>query len=438
VSPRACVLGASMVLEHVPDLVRYGSKPRRESSRVDELVSARRTFEDAVRYPPNQVMVGALAPESLWELPRPWWRDAAPAEADGPFGEILGQAAFYDLLAEVDRFDLVRLKDEPAEHELALWHEDRLAGAVAGAHAQDEALSAYVMLENLACKASAVHALRRLLTSHPEIDPGSITYVVNAGEEAVGDRYQRGGGALAKAVAEDVGLLEAGGSDVKAFCAGPIHALVVAGALVESGVHERVAVVAGSSLAKLGMKFLPALDRGLPLLEDVLAGFAAVVGPATDGSPVLRLDAVGTHRVGSGSSQQALLEDIVSGPLERMGRRIADIDRYATELHNPEITEPAGGGDVPDRNYRMLAGLGVVSGEFGKDRIEVFARERGLPGFAPTQGHIASAVPWLPHALARFEAGELGSTMLLAKGSLFLGRMTRLWDGASITLEARR
>ena len=26
--------------------------------------------------------------------------------------------------------------------------------------------------------------------------------------------------------------------------------------------------------------------------------------------------------------------------------------------------------------------------------------------------------------------------MLLAKGSLFLGRMTRLWDGASITLEA--
>ena len=26
--------------------------------------------------------------------------------------------------------------------------------------------------------------------------------------------------------------------------------------------------------------------------------------------------------------------------------------------------------------------------------------------------------------------------MLMAKGSLFLGRMTQLWDGASITLEA--
>jgi hypothetical protein len=28
--------------------------------------------------------------------------------------------------------------------------------------------------------------------------------------------------------------------------------------------------------------------------------------------------------------------------------------------------------------------------------------------------------------------------MLMAKGSLFLGRMTRLWDGASITLEGER
>ncbi len=62
-------------------------------------------------------------------------------------------------------------------------------------------------------------------------------------------------------------------------------------------------------------------------------------------------------------------------------------------------------------------------------------RSHGLPGFSPTQGHIASAIPWLPHALRAFERGELHTTMLMAKGSLFLGRMTRLWDGASITLE---
>jgi len=51
-------------------------------------------------------------------------------------------------------------------------------------------------------------------------------------------------------------------------------------------------------------------------------------------------------------------------------------------------------------------------------------------------GLIASAVPWLPHALDRLASGELHSTLLMAKGSLFLGRMTQLWDGASITLDA--
>jgi betaine reductase len=225
---------------------------------------------------------------------------------------------------------------------------------------------------------------------------------------------------------------------VKAFCAAPIHALIMAAGLVASGVHDRVAVVAGGALAKLGMKFEGALEHGMPILEDVLAATAILVGPADDGpahAPRIRLDAVGRHRVVAGSSQQALLEDIVGRPLDAMGRSVADVDVYATELHNPEITEAAGGGDVPDRNYRMLAGLGVVRGELTRDAMPAFVRAHGLPGFSPTQGHIASAIPWLPHALRRFAAGELGCTMLMAKGSLFLGRMTRLWDGASITLE---
>jgi glycine/sarcosine/betaine reductase complex component C subunit beta len=58
-----------------------------------------------------------------------------------------------------------------------------------------------------------------------------------------------------------------------------------------------------------------------------------------------------------------------------------------------------------------------------------------MPGFSPTQGHVASAVPWLPHGLRALRAGEIGSTMLVAKGSLFLGRMTELADGMSILLE---
>jgi glycine/sarcosine/betaine reductase complex component C subunit beta len=435
------VLGASMTLEHVPDLVRFGSKPWRERDSFASSGAERlRSFADAVAYAPNQVMIGNRSPFDLWELERPWWAatsDDGSATPVGASGEILEQRSFYELLTEVDRFDLLRPKQEPRDGELLLVDGAEPFAAFRGEHDADPSLSAEVLLENLAVKASAVHALRHLLSSGC-IDPTDVGYVLGCGEEAVGDRYQRGGGNLAKAVAEDCGLSEASGADVKAFCAAPLHAIVSGASLVAAGVHDVVVVVAGGSLAKLGMKFLGAIKGDGPIVEDVLAGVALAVGrddAAPDGCPRVRLDAVGHHRVGAGSSQQALLEDLVARPLEALGRRMTDVDRYATELHNPEITEPAGGGDVPARNYRMLAGLGVMRGELTREEIAGFAHDRGLPGFAPSQGHIASAVPWLPHALASFQAGTLETTMLLAKGSLFLGRMTRQWDGASIVLE---
>jgi glycine/sarcosine/betaine reductase complex component C subunit beta len=431
------ILASSLVLAHVPDLVRYGSKPSREQMRAAEIGHALRSYEKAAGYPPHQVFIGNLRPEELWDLPRPWSSTTNGGMRSGPFGEILNQREFYDLLAAVDQFDLIRLGEDPDERrgEIALFEGERVIGAVGRAHDVDESLRPQILLENLACKASGVHALRFLLES-TGTDPASIGYAIAAGEEAIGDRYQRGGGALGKAIAEACGLTSASGSDVKAFCAGPIHALVVAGALVEAEVFEHVVVVAGGSLAKLGMKFIGALVHGSPVLDDVLAGMAVLVGPAHDGDPILRLDAVGLHRVGSGSSQEGVLKDIVARPLERLGRQIIQIDRYATELHNPEITEPGDGGDVAERNYRMIAALAVIRGEMERSEIPGFSRAHGLPGFAPTQGHIASAIPWLPHALVRLRSGEIRSTMLLAKGSLFLGRMTRLWDGISITLEA--
>jgi glycine/sarcosine/betaine reductase complex component C subunit beta len=432
---RAAILAASLTLQHVPDLVRYGSKPSREPARIPDLLAALRSFEDAVGYAPHQVFIGNQAPERLRDLPRPWSAVSAAGTAAGRCGEILPQSAFYDLMSEVDQFGLLKYKEDPAGRDLPLYADGEIIGAFSAANESDESLTAQVVLENLACKASAVHATKFLLAS-ADVDPDSISYVMGSGEEAIGDRYQRGGGNLGKAVAEAAGLLQAAGADVKAFCAGPIHALILAGALVEAGVHDHVAVVAGGSLAKLGMKFESMLDRGMPILEDMLAGMAILVGLADQpGRMVMRLDAVGRHRVAAGSSQQALLEDIVGRPLSRMGRPITGIEIYAPELHNPEITQPAGGGDVPDRNYRMLAGYGVLRGDLGKSDLSDFALRHGLPGFSPTQGHIASAIPWLPHALHRAGRGEISSTMLMAKGSLFLGRMTRLWDGASITLE---
>src|ERR671922_89296 len=136
---------------------------------------------------------------------------------------------------------------------------------------------------------------------------------------------------------------------------------------------------AGGSLAKLGMKFAGALRNDVPVLEDVLAGLAILVGPAGDGAPVVRLDAVGRHRVGSGSAQQAVLEDLVVEPLSRLGRGILDVDRYATELHDPDITEPAGAGNVPSRNYRLIGALAVKRGELPRERLDGFEHERGLP-----------------------------------------------------------
>ena len=58
-----------------------------------------------------------------------------------------------------------------------------------------------------------------------------------------------------------------------------------------------------------------------------------------------------------------------------------------------------------------------------------------MPGFSPTQGHIASAVPFLGHAYDRMVKGDMERAMFLAKGSLFLGRMTQMSDGLSFILE---
>jgi betaine reductase len=310
----------------------------------------------------------------------------------------------------------------------------RCVGCIRGDHERDPSLTAAVLLENLAAKASgflALHYAVRALQGDP------IDYLLGCGEEAVGDRYQRGGGSLSKAMAEMAGCTQASGSDLKAFCCAPVHALVAAAALVASGTFRRVAVVGGGSLAKLGMKFQGHLARGMPVLEDVLAATAIVV-EADDGvSPVLRLDLVGTHPVGAGSSPPVMMAELVRKPLARAGLRLVDVDRYATEMHNPEITEPQGSGNVPLNNYRLIASLAVGAGEIPRDGIDAFVRQRGFPGFSPTQGHIAAAIPLLGWFREEMLQGRIRRALLVAKGSLFLGRMTQQSDGMSVLIESR-
>lgn len=466
------IRGVSCVLAHTPGLLRYGSKPTRELAKDERTVLPRlqqhlRSFDDAVAYPPNQVFIGNRTPESLWDVPEPWWRNGqSGATRRGPFGQIVSESAFWGLLRMADEFGIVDIERRYLDASAAelrstdLWSDAELervtrtaaattgkdgslglhgadgspVGHVARGYPDDTSQTADILLENLACKASGALAIKQLLCQLG-MAATEVEYVLGCGEEAVGDRYQRGGGSISKAMAEMAGCTQATGSDVKAFCCAPVHALVLAGALVQSGIYRSVVVVGGGSLAKLGMKMLGHLAKDMPLLEDSLAAVAILVGPADASGVRLRLDAVGRHTVGSGGSAGAIYEALVTVPLDRLGLRMTDVDKYAVELHNPEITQPAGSGNVPRTNYRIIAGLAVMRGEIKREGIDAFERTHGMPGFVPTQGHIPAALPYLAHALPRLRDGSLRNALFIAKGSLFLGKMTNMSDGMSVLVD---
>jgi betaine reductase len=301
---------------------------------------------------------------------------------------------------------------------------------------EDSNLTPQILLENLAVRASGVMALRNMVGKMGGAQ--EIDYLLGCGEEAVGDRYNRGGGNMAKAIGQLCGCLHATGSDTKAFCCGPVHALVMAAGLVSSGIFDNVAVIAGGSFAKLGMKFEGHLRSDMPILEDIIAGISIWVRRNDGKSPIIRLDSIGKHEISSGSAQQAIIEKLVVQPLDRLGMKLTQVDKYATEMHNPEITEPQGSGNVPLTNYRTIGSFAVMRQEIERDELDKFVKVHGMPGFSPTQGHIASAVPVLGHSLRKIMSGQRENTMFLAKGSLFLGRVTQLSDGISFLLTANR
>ncbi len=121
------------------------------------------------------------------------------------------------------------------------------------------------------------------------------------------------------------------------------------------------------------------------MLEDLLGAFAVLISEDDGASPILRTDAIGRHRVGTGSSPpQAVTTALVTEPLDRIGLSITDIDKYSVEMQNPEITVPAGGaGDVPLANYRMIAALGVRQGVLERAELNDFVAKHGLTGWAP-------------------------------------------------------
>lgn len=471
------VKGTSYVMVHVPDMVMANGTTQTtekivnpESEYLKQLTSHLRSYEDVLAYYPNQTYIGNVTPDELAAVEFPWYDKKSPkADRYGKFGEIMPQEEFYLLMQICDDFDLVKLEKgfvaknrealqkDPVvtehmmsrlkeglekedilklvneEHSEGLFIGDEVVGCVKRAHDIDVNLSAHVMLENLVAKASGVLALAHGV-KNSGLAPEEIEYVVDCCEEACGDQNQRGGGNFAKSMAEIVGLTSATGSDTRGFCAAPSHAMVEAAALVKAGVYKAVAVCAGGCTAKLGMNGKDHVKKGLPILEDMLGGFCAVVC-ANDGvSPEIDLEHIGRHTVGTGSAPQAVISALVTDPLEKAGLSILDVDKFSPEMQNPDITKPAGAGDVPEANFKMIGALAVKKGWLDKKELANFIKEHGLSGFAPTQGHIPSGVPYLGFAREDILAGKKKRVMIIGKGSLFLGRLTNLFDGVSFML----
>jgi betaine reductase len=475
------IKGAANVLIHVPDFVRHGSKPSREIEKNSrtwlEIKKKLRKFPEAVSYPPNQAFVGNLNPEALRNIRKPWFQNPVKnASRWGDFGEIMPEEEFYALLKISDVYDLVwlehkfssKIKKKLAQHQLfnetglekigtgksikeiakeikrggywalPLYFDNKTIGCFQRApdeHAkEDENLSPRLLMENLITKASAAAALKHLL-KNSNTSPDEIDYILSCSEEAVGDRYNRGGGSLAKAIGEMAGCENASGPDIKAFCAAPIYAIVLASSLIKAGVYKKVAVVGGGCLAKIGMKFRGHIASSMPILEDVLGAVAFLITKDDKKSPVINLNAVGKCHVKSGTSQQKVMESLVLKPLKKIKKKITDIDKFAVELHNPEITIPSKTGDVPRKNYEMIAALAVRNKEINREEFENFISLHGMPGFSPSQGHIPAGISFVGHAIKTIGEERIQNAMFVARGSLFLGRMSQLYDGASFVIE---
>ncbi|MEW5816816.1 MAG: glycine reductase, partial [Spirochaetota bacterium] len=109
------ITACSYNLFHCPFFsMEYGTTPAAEraanpaSDYLKALPRSLRSFDQVVRYPPNQVYIGNLSPKAL--PPLPWFKEAAPAPSSGKFGSILDEKTLYALMKFADAFNLVVLE----------------------------------------------------------------------------------------------------------------------------------------------------------------------------------------------------------------------------------------------------------------------------------------------------------------------------------------
>lgn len=475
---KSVIKGTGYILAHTPDMVFYnGSTQTTErivnpnSEYLKELPKHLRNYDQAVSYWPHQVYIGNKTPEELANTPEPYYdKECDIKDRFGKYGEIIPEDEFYLLMQASDVFDLVMLekgfvsktKDKFAkdpyidesivarikegfdlsdiekcvkdEHAEGLYIDFKLVGCVKKAHDVDPNFSAHVIHENLVAKASSVLALIAGV-KNAGISKDEVDFVIDCCEEACGDMLQRGGGNFAKAAAEIAGLNNATGADTRGFCAGPSHAIIEAASLVAAGTYKTVAVTAGGCTAKLGMNGVNIVKKGLPIMEDVIGGFCIIISENDQKNPIINLDIHGKLAVGAGSAPQNVIGALVMDPLAEAGLKVTDVDKFSPEMQNAEIMKAAATGDVAEANYKMIAALAVKRGDLDKSVVPTFPKERGVKGYAPIQGHIPSGVPPIGYFRDEMLQGKMNRAMIIGKGSLFLGRLTNLFDGVSFVIE---
>ena len=82
----------------------------------------------------------------------------------------------------------------------------------------------------------------------------------------------------------------------------------------------------------------------------------------------------------------------------------------------------------------MIAALSVMKGQLKREEIPQSVAEHGIR-FRDTQGHIPGGAQHGPRP-RRHQGRSIKRAMIIGKGSLFLGRLTNLADGASFLIEA--
>ena len=82
--------------------------------------------------------------------------------------------------------------------------------------------------------------------------------------------------------------------------------MIDAASLVASGAYKTVVVTAGGCTAKLGMNGKDHVKKGLPIMEDMVGGFAVVLTQDDGVSPEVNLEMIGRHTVGTGPRRRLL------------------------------------------------------------------------------------------------------------------------------------